>query len=481
MVTERQSALLSAVRSSTSAADRVRRWRETVEFRRRLSGWLASVVLLAAVTGAIELLKTHVPVLSLGVLYIFAVLPVAVVWGLAYAIPVSIASMAAFNFLFLPPLYTFTLADSRNWFALAVFLVTAIVVSELAARSRRQARESALLAEIATSLLRRGEVSGELERIAAEAAQALQAERARIELDEQALSANSPEELFPLSVEGRRVGTIYLERPRQRSAAARRRLLPALASLLGVAIDRERLAREALEAETLRRSDTMKTAVLRAVSHDLRTPLMAILTSASALAREDLELGREDRSELAATILGEAGRLDRLVANLLDLSRLQAGAAQPEPDLWAPEDLVVQSLDEIGEAGRRVEVSFPEETQSVQADAHQIERVLVNMVENALKYSSTSDPVHIQVTASHSEVLIRVIDRGPGIARTDLERIFEPFQRGSDGGVRGAGLGLAIARGFAEANGGRVWAESRQGQGSTFVLALPAAASKSEQ
>jgi two-component system sensor histidine kinase KdpD len=221
--------------------------------------------------------------------------------------------------------------------------------------------------------------------------------------------------------------------------------------------------------------------VLRAVSHDLRTPLMAILTSASALAREDLELGREDRSELAATILGEAGRLDRLVANLLDLSRLQAGAAQPEPDLWAPEDLVVQSLDEIGEAGRRVEVSFPEETQSVQADAHQIERVLVNMVENALKYSSTSDPVHIQVTASHSEVLIRVIDRGPGIARTDLERIFEPFQRGSDGGVRGAGLGLAIARGFAEANGGRVWAESRQGQGSTFVLALPAAASKSEQ
>ncbi len=465
--------MLSAIPAATSPGNRLRRWREAAELRHRLSGWLVSVALLAAVTGAIELLKTHVPVLSLGVLYIFAVLPVAVVWGLAYAIPVSIASMAAFNFLFLPPLYTFTLADSRNWFALAVFLVTAVVVSELAARSRRQARESALLAEIATSLLKRGEVSAELERIAAEAAQALQVERAQIELDERGVPADGSGERFPLAVEGRRVGMIFLERPRQGSAAARRRLLPALASLLGVAIDRERLAREALEAEALRRSDAMKTAVLRAVSHDLRTPLMAILTSASALVRDDLELGRKDRSELAATILGEAARLDRLVANLLDLSRLQAGAAQPEPGVWAVDDLVVQALDEVGEAGQRVEVSFPEESPAVRADANQIERVLVNLIENALKYSPDPEPVHVQVTASAAEVRVRVIDHGPGIARLERERIFEAFQRGADGGVRGAGLGLAIARGFAEANGGRVWVESRERQGSTFVLALP--------
>jgi two-component system sensor histidine kinase KdpD len=332
-----------------------------------------------------------------------------------------------------------------------------------------------LLAEIATSLLRRGEVSGELERIAAEAARALQVERARIELDEQPAPASKAEERYPLAVEGRRVGTIYLERPRQRSAAARRRLLPALASLLGVAIDRERLAREALEAEALRRSDAMKTAVLRAVSHDLRTPLMAILTSASALVREDLELGHEDRSELAATILGEAERLDRLVANLLDLSRLQAGAAQPEPDVWPMDDLVVQALDDVGEAGQRVEVSLPEESPAVRADAHQIERVLVNLIENALKYSPATEPVHVQVTATALEVLIRVVDHGPGIAHGDRERIFEPFQRGRDGAIRGAGLGLAIARGFAEANAGRVWVESRAGQGSTVVLALPLA------
>jgi two-component system, OmpR family, sensor histidine kinase KdpD len=106
--------------------------------------------------------------------------------------------------------------------------------------------------------------------------------------------------------------------------------------------------------------------------------------------------------------------------------------------------------------------------------------VLVNLIENALKYSPAAEPVHVQVTATASDVLVRVVDRGSGVARADRERIFEPFQRGSDGGVRGAGLGLAIARGFAEANAGRVWAESREGQGSTFVLALPASASESE-
>ena len=476
----RNTAPASATPASPPLMHVLRRRRVYAGVRRRASGVLVSVALVAGVTGAIELLKTHVPVLSLAVLYLFAVLPVAVVWGLAYAIPVSIASMLAFNFFFLPPLYTLTLQDSRNWFALAVFVVTAIVVSELAARTRRQARESALLAEIATSLLRRGDVSGELERIADEAARALQVERARIELNDQAAQATGSEERFPLAVEGRRVGTIYLERPRRRSAAARRRLLPALASLLGVAVDRERLAREALEAEALRRSDAMKTAVLRAVSHDLRSPLMAILTSASALVREDLQFGREDRRELAATILGEAGRLDRLVANLLDLSRLQAEAAQPELDLWPVDDLVVQALDEVGEAGQRVEVSFPNESPAVRADAGQIERVLANLIDNALKYSPPEEPVHVQVTETPAEVLVRVVDHGPGIAPADRERIFEPFQRAADGAVRGAGLGLAIARGFAEANGGRVWAESREGQGSTFVLALPVAVAKSE-
>jgi two-component system sensor histidine kinase KdpD len=441
--------------------------------RNWLSGLLASAALVAAVTAMIALLEPHVPVLSLGVLYLFAVLPIAVFWGLALAIATSIASMLAYNYYFLPPTHTFTLQDSRNWFALGVFVVTSVVVSELAARSRRRATESTLLAEISASLLERGEVSGELERIAADAARALQVEEARIVLGSEAPSAADAER-HPLLAGGRRVGTIYLENPRLGSTAARRRLLPALASLLGVAIDRERLAQEALEAEALRRSDAIKTAVLRAVTHDLRTPLMAILTSASALAREDLQLDQADERELVATILGAAERLDRLIGNLLDLSRLEAGAAQPELDVWAVDDLVAQALNETGPAGRRIEVELPEDSLAVRVDSQQIERVLVNLFENALKYSPESEPVRVQVVRTPNRVLVRVVDRGPGIASHDRERIFEPFQRGSADG-RGAGLGLAIARGFAEANDARVWAESRPGQGATFVVALPAA------
>ena len=184
------------------------------EWRRWLEGLLVSALLIAGVTVAIWLLEPHVPVLGLGVLYLFAVLPVAVFWGLALGVPVSVVSMLAFNFFFLPPTHTFTLADSSNWLALGVFLVTAVVVSDLAARSRRRATESTLLAEISASLLESGDVSAELERIADDAAQALHVERARIVVGSDAPPAGKSDR-YPLLAGGRRVGTIYVEGPRQ--------------------------------------------------------------------------------------------------------------------------------------------------------------------------------------------------------------------------------------------------------------------------
>jgi two-component system, OmpR family, sensor histidine kinase KdpD len=435
-----------------------------------MTGIAASVAAVVVVTAVIAVLDDWIPVLSLGVLYLFAVLPVAAVWGLTYSVAVSVASMLAFNFFFLQPVHTFTLADSRNWFALLVFVATSVVVSELAARSRRRAREASLLAGIATSLLEHGTVGEELERIAADAARALHAERAEITLGEDASGG------YELAAGGHRIGTIALEGGAV-DASARRRVLPALASLLGVAIDREQLAGEALEAEALRRADAIKTAVLRAVSHDLRTPLMAISTSAGALARPDLEIDDADRSELLATILAASERLDRLVGNLLDLSRLQAGAAEPEQEVIELEELVAGALDELGPDAVRVEVSLPDESPAVLVDGHQIQRALVNLIENGLRYSASDDAVRVQVASTHSEALIRVIDHGPGVPADDFARIFEPFQRGrSSGGRPGVGLGLAIARGFAEANGGRLSVESRVGQGATFVLAFPEAA-----
>ncbi len=431
------------------------------------AGAVASAVAVAAITAVIWLLQRWIPVLSLGILYIFAVLPVAAVWGLAYAVVVSVASMLAFNFFFLEPVHTLTLADSRNWFALVVFVVTSIVVSELAARSRRRAREASLLAEVATALLEHGTVEAELEQISADAARVLHAARAEITLGDELRDG------YALIVGGRRVGTIRLEGGSSADASTRRRLLPALASLLGVAIDRERLSREAYEAEALRRADVIKTALLRSVSHDLRTPLMAISTSAGALASPELAIDEADRDELLATILSASDRLDHLVGNLLDLSRLQAGAAEPQQALVELDEIVVGALDELGAEAGRIDVSLPDDPPAVSVDVHQIQRALVNLIENALKYSPAGEHIRIQVAATGSEALIRVIDHGPGVPPGEYDRIFEPFQRGDRSGESpGAGLGLAIARGFAEANGGRLTVESRLGQGAAFVLSF---------
>jgi two-component system sensor histidine kinase KdpD len=348
-------------------------------------GLLASAGSVVFVTAAIAELKAYVPVLSLGVLYVFAVLPVAVFWGIWLAALVSVASMLAFNWFFLPPTHTFQLSDGANWLALAVYLVTAIVVSALAASARRRA-----------------------------------------ELAEQ----------------------------REREAAA--------------------LAGEVLEAEALRRSDAIKTAVLHAVSHDLRSPLTAIVAASSVLANPELVLAEADRVELISTIRSEAERLDRIVGNLLDLSRLDGGVAAPHPELWPPEELVGRAVEELGPEAERVTADINADAPPVRVDAVQIERVLVNLFDNALKFSPPGTPVQVRAEERDGELLIHVIDQGPGVAAGEREAVFEPFRRGDGVASRGAGLGLAIARGFSEANGARVWAEDDP-WGGHFVLALPAA------
>ncbi len=290
-------------------------------------------------------------------LYVFAVLPVAVVWGLGFALPVSVASMLAFNWFFLPPRHTFTLADSENWFALAVYLATAVVVSDLAARARRRAaaaeqreRESALLAGLATELLGGRRLEENVGEVAAQAASVLGVERAEIELGA-ARRGHERQLTHTLEAAGRRVGTIYMPPDADPGVEVRRRFLPALAALLAVATERERLEGEALEAETLRRSDLVKTALLRAVSHDLRSPLTGVRTAIGALRSSTLSLTPADRAELLETIEVESDRLDRLVGDLLDLSRLEADAAPPELEAWELDDLVRDAVDDARREG----------------------------------------------------------------------------------------------------------------------------------
>ena len=439
----------------------------------RVAGSVAAVTLATLLVWALD---TVAPILSLGVLYVFAVLPVAIAWGRVWALLVAVASMLAFNFFFLPPLHTFTLRDSANWFALLAYSVTAIVVSELSARSRRRAadaeqreREAALLATIAEHLLAGRDLEEELPWLGGQAAHVLGVERAEIELGRPSRTGrrDAPN---PLEVEGRVVGTIYTPVGADPNLAVRGRFLPALAALLAVAIDRSRLEQEALEAETLRRSDLVKTALIRAVSHDLRSPLTGITTAIGALRSETLVFSDQDRRELLETIAVDADRLNRLVADLLDLSRLEVGGAEPASEVWSLDDLVRQAYEDLPGAER---VELHGQSPLVNVDAVQIQRVLANLIENALKFSPPASRVHVRITATRQEAIVRIVDAGPGLRPEEFERVFEPFYRRSGAQGSGAGLGLAIARGFAAANGGRVWVESHPGQGSTFALALP--------
>jgi two-component system sensor histidine kinase KdpD len=461
----------------------VRRFLRLLESRppwRLLLGLIASVVAVAAVTAVIYLARSSVPVLSLGVLYLFAVLPVAIVWGRAFSILVALASMLAFNFFFLPPVHTFTLLDERDWFALAVYLVTAVVVSDLASRARRRAaeaeqreREETLLAELSIALLQGEEIVTQLDRIAKATAAVLGISTARLELGPR----REPTRVSSLELRanGRLVGTLYIDEETDVSPAVRQRFLPALASLLAVAVDRVELEREALAAETLRLSDSVKTAILRAVSHDLRSPLTAIRVAAESLASPSVTLSADDRARQLDTVRRESARLDRLVANLLDLSRLQAGSTVSQPELVSVDELVGQALSDVG-GEDRVRVKFATGPPLIEVDPVQVERVLVNLLENALRYSRRGSDVLVAVTSEGGEAVVRVVDDGPGIPAAEFDRVFEPFQRlDSADGRRGIGLGLAIARGLAEANGGRVWIDSRPGRGASFAVAFPLA------
>jgi two-component system sensor histidine kinase KdpD len=449
--------------------------------RSLLFGFLASVAAVAAVTALVYLFRSSVPVLSLGVLYLFAVLPIAVVWGRGFSILVALASMLAFNFFFLPPVHTLRLIDERDWFALTVYLVTAIVVSELASRARRRTaeaeqreREESVLAELSTAVLQGQEPETRLDQLSEAVASVLGVPAIRLE-PRPRRETGAGGRAVDLRTADRTVGTLYVEGDAEIDPAVSRRFLPALASLVAVALDREQLQRNALAAERLRSSDSVKTAILRAVSHDLRSPLTAIRVAAESLASPSVALSEDDKARQLETVREESARLDRLVANLLDLSRLEAGTTVSQHELVAVDELVSQALTELGQE-ERISVELPPDPPLVEVDPVQVERVLVNLLENALRLSPSEAEVVIRVFSAGDEVVVRVIDEGPGIPASELDRIFEPFQQSTNGDARrGTGLGLAIARGFAEANGGRVWAESRPGAGACFVVAFPLA------
>ncbi len=358
-------------------------------------GLLATLGAVAASTLVVYLLKPISPVVSLGVVYLPAILAISIFWGLRLGLLASLASVVAFNFFHIPPLHRFTIGSDQNWVALAIFAIVAVGSSGLAGLAR---------------------------------AQALEAERRREDADR------------------------------------------ALAELAALSRERDRMQEEMVEAEALRRSDELKTALLRSISHDLRTPLTSIIAGGTALGSATLT--EAERAELSAAIVAEGERLSRLVENLLDMSRLEAGKAEPHREQTDLAEVLDVARETVGDP-EMVRLALDPGLPSVRADAAQLERAFANLLENAIRHGG-GRPVTVRSRLVGERIAIRVVDQGPGIPESEWERIFEPFQSGAANGAGGgSGLGLAIAKGFVEANGGEIAVESVLGQGSSFVVGFP--------
>jgi two-component system sensor histidine kinase KdpD len=446
-------------------------------------GLAVAVVSVAAATLAIYPLRHLAPVVSLSVVYLPAVLLAATYWGLPLGLATALLSAAAFNLFHLPPTGHFTIADSRNWVALGAFAVVAVTASTIAELARTRAREAErgraeadLAAALARELLLGEDTAQALAAGAHRVAVALELRSAAIELGTQ--DPGPRRRAFALSsADGRQIATLLV--PDDLDDATEQnletRVVPTLAALVAIAERRDELQADAVETAALRRSDDLKTALLRAVSHDLRSPLTAVVAAGHALGTQSLT--ESERTELSRAVVQEGTRLATLVDKLLDLSRLQAGGAEPRPDWVSIEDLVAAAVEGLGEARTDVRVVVDPDVPEVRADAPQLERAFANLLENAHRYSG-GRPVSVHARRAADAVMVSFVDQGPGIAPAEIGRIFEPFYRGRrvlQEPWTGSGLGLAIAKGFVEAQGGTIRVESLPGQGTSFLVSLPIA------
>ena len=243
-----------------------------------------------------------------------------------------------------------------------------------------------------------------------------------------------------------------------------------LAELRSISAERDRMEAEAIEAGALRRSDELKTALLRSVSHDLRTPLTSIIAAGAAL--DSPSISGEERHELSEAVVGEGQRLSRLVENLLDVSRLESGKAEPHREPVDLGEVLEAARHSVGAGEGQVRLALELGLPALRGDAAQLERAFANLLENGVRHGN-GRPVLVRSRQTGGQLVVRVVDQGAGVPESDRARVFEPFFRGVEDSGRGVGLGLAIAKGFVEANGGEIAVESVSGQGSTFVVSFP--------
>lgn len=460
--------------------------------------------------------RSHLTLAPIALVHLLAVFCTALLWGPGPAIAGSVLAFVVLDYLFVPPFFSLTVAAPSELLSLVIFLAVAAVTSRLAAGARARAREAEAHARESRALLRLSDAavnarttdaalqaiaelttdvfvlrhcaillpdSLDVLRVQAWAPAAVPGTLTLTRDEEgtaayvwrdQALVRHGATLYVPLRIGTQRVGVLRIG-PRidgQAVPAAEQALLRTFAAAAAAAIDRRRLLDAATQAEVLRRTDALKSALLGSVSHDLRTPLATLKTGITALLQADVAWDRQTQQEVLAAANEEVDRLTRLIGNLLDLSRIEAGALTPDRQWYEAGELIADSVRRAGLGNHYVTVEVSDGDLPVYLDYVQIQQVLANLLDNAAKYSPAGSEIHVLGAAENGALVIRVRDHGPGIPAAEADRIFSKFYR--IGGRRtGTGLGLAICKGLVEAHGGRIAVENPGHGGAVFTVSLP--------
>ncbi len=466
-------------------------WTGAINTRRRLAGVALTLIGLPLLTVLLVTTQDHLNFADDLLLFLLAVVTITVIGGFWPAVLAAVTACLLLNWYLTPPLHTFTIGEPRNLLALVLFVTVAVAVSSvvhLAARLAVQAaasrEETATLLELARTVL------GGADTPSAVLGHLTTTLGGRAELQEYTAGrwvrvaiSGGAETGTVAATEGTRIhprpGLALLTSGQ--TATATTTQLAGFGAQAAAALDRERLRMQASQAEALAEGNRIRTALLAAVSHDLRTPLASIKASVSSLRQTDVQWSPADEAALLATIEQNADRLDALIGNLLDLSRLHTGSLDPFLRPTAIEEVApvaLRGLDGPHDVQGQLEIVVPEGVPLVRADPGLLERVLANIFSNALRHSPPNQPPVLRARADGETVLLEVVDHGPGVPDDQLkQRIFEPFQRFDDRNA-GVGLGLAVAKGFAEAMGGSIVAVDTRGGGLTIQVRMPVAHSE---
>ena len=461
-----------------------------------------SAVVAAITAGYIRIL--HVNPTTVALTLLVAVLTIAAAWGLKYSVYTSLVATACFNFFFLPPVHTWTISDSQNWVALGVFLITAMIASQLSDKARRQAaaaesrrREVERLYAFSQQLLTKDnifELLNELPRkivdeFSVSAAAIFLASRQKVYYsDVSAHSLLSSDELkavgargepsaqsergvafIPLRIGVRAVGSLGV------IGNISYETLEAIASMVGIATERAGAVEKLSHAEAARENERLRSALLDAVTHEFRTPLTSIKAAASTLA-SSVQLDDAARRDLVAVVEEEADRLNRLVGEAAEMAQLDAHQVHLELEAQDIRSAIDSALKDLGAVldNREVEVKVASDLPRVRVDRQRIAEVIRHLLENAVKYSPPGTPVHVTAERAGRYIRVTVADHGPGIDDFEQSLIFEKFYRGrGHRSIQGTGMGLPIARAIVEAHGGSITVISQLGRGSVFSFTLP--------